>query len=218
MSDTTNAQHPDMPIADAACEKVAELYNSGNNCDKAVLKVLQMVLDLPENRWDWEKFYSEKPEDTDRFTCKALVAGALGIYLAAVDRWEKEKGKKTDLETAGENRRVMGIFNAMLQFASGERSHRFEQFDPFEHDPLFGQEMPEEALRQSYRAGLSALLNDFRNRFQVQDCVDILGFDPFSYEDYDEKTQEEIESGEWMKECLKCMQHVVACVGSGRGA
>ena len=32
-------------------QKVAELYNSGTNCDKAVLLILQEILKLPPEKW-----------------------------------------------------------------------------------------------------------------------------------------------------------------------
>jgi hypothetical protein len=33
-------------------QKVAELYNTGTNCDKAVLLILQEILNLPPEKWE----------------------------------------------------------------------------------------------------------------------------------------------------------------------
>jgi len=188
-------------------EKVAALYNGGNNCEKAVMTVLQQVLKLPVERFNWDEFYSEKPEETDRFVCKAVIAGALGIYLKIIHEWEVQNGKESGWNMIYESRLAMELFNKMLQCTSGERTGQFETFNPFPHDPRFST-IPNE-LKKLYQNELSYFLDYFRKRFHMQDCVEILGFDPFNYEAYDTKTQEEIESGEWMKECLKCMQHVV---------
>jgi len=54
----------------------------------------------------------------------------------------------------------------------------------------------------------------FEDRFGVSNCQEILGFDPFNYADYDEKMQEYIEEGKWMRKCKACMQFVVETIAS----
>jgi hypothetical protein len=64
-------------------------------------------------------------------------------------------------------------------------------------------------MREEYRQRAMKLAGDFQQKFQCSDCVDVLGFDPFSYELYDEDIQEKIEQGEWMEKCVDCMKHIV---------
>lgn len=191
-----------------ASEKVVELYNSGNNCDKAVLLAMQELLHIPPDHWDFSCFYSDKPEDSDRFLCKVLVAGAVAIYLdvlskGGIDCAPAQPAEKTSAD------RVVQIFNRFITDCSGDAGADPTLFDPFAHDPgLEGIEISHR-LRKEYTDRVTALFSGFRAEFPGSNCVDILGFDPFAYADYDEDIQEEIEKGEWMKQCIKCMKYVI---------
>lgn len=77
---------------------------------------------MPADQWDFSKFYSEKP-DTDLFLCKALVAGAIGIYLEVVNRQEMVRpglsaGEESSIQ------RVIQVFNAFLRETRGARRIR----------------------------------------------------------------------------------------------
>jgi len=190
-------------------EKVVELYNSGNNCDKAVLLAMQELLHIPPAHWDFSRFYTDKPEDSDRFLCKVLVAGTVAIYLdvlskGGIDGAPAQPGEKTSVD------RVVQIFSRFVIDTSGDEGEDPASFDPFAHDPgLEGIEISD-GLRKEYTERLTALFSGFRAEFPGSNCIDILGFDPFAYADYDEEIQEEIENGEWMKQCIECMKHVVS--------
>jgi hypothetical protein len=67
--------------------------------------------------------------------------------------------------------------------------------------------------KKPYRDRVKALSQAFEEKFHSCSCQGILGFDPFSYEDYDEKMQEYIEEGEWMQKCIECMQFIVKRMG-----
>ncbi len=64
-------------------------------------------------------------------------------------------------------------------------------------------------FRTQKKCFVGRLSDEFQNAFNCQNCVDILGFDPFSYELYDEETQEKIESGKWMEKGVECMQLII---------
>ena len=166
---------------------------------------------MPADRWNFNDFYSDKPEDTDRFLCKVLAAGAVAIYLdiitkSSIDLLMPQSEKKDSTE------RVIHIFNSFLDKCSGENGEDPADFDPFTYDQGLAGITVDENLRDAYRARAKKLFSAFQNKFGVRDCVDILGFDPFSYEDYDEATQEQIESGEWIQKCVDCMQHIIKVI------
>jgi len=168
-------------------------------------------LELPAERLNFSDFYSDKPEDTDRFLCKVLVAGAVAIYLDIITKSDIEllmpQSEKKDT-----TERVIKIFNSFLDKCSGEKGGDPANFDPFAYDPGLAGITVDENLRDAYRARAKKLFDAFQNKFKVRDCVDILGFDPFSYEDYDEEIQEQIESGEWIQKCVECMQHIIKVI------
>jgi len=177
------------------------------------LQVLQEILRLPTDRWDFSEFYSDKPDDTDRFVCKVLAAGAIAVYLDIVTKSEVINPIDQEPDKNRSAERVVHIFNSFLSFCSGDNGKNPEQFDPFQHDPAFAGLTINDNLRNAYADRVSKLFAAFNEKFGARDCVDILGFDPFSYEDYDEETQEEIESGEWMQKCVECMQYIITIIG-----
>ena len=212
MPNSSNKIHRNLPLTnEEACLKVAKIYNSGTNWDKAVLQVLQEVLNLPADRWDFSEFYSEKPDDTDRFLCKVLAAGAVAIYLDIITKSDiKPINREMDKDDPAD--RVVQIFNSFLNMCSDGNGKNPAQFDPFQCDQALEALTIDDKLRKTYADRVSKLFTAFTDKFRVRDCVDILGFDPFSYEDYDEETQEEIESGEWMQKCVECMQHIITTI------
>ena len=168
-------------------------------------------MNLPADRWDFNEFYSEKPDDTDRFLCKVLAAGAVAIYLDIITKSDiKPIDREMDKDdSAG---RVVYIFNSFLDICSKGNGKNPSELDPFQHDPAFVGLAIDAKLRNAYADRVSKLFAAFKDKFEVKDCVDILGFDPFSYEDYDEETQEKIESGEWMQKCVECMKHIITSI------
>jgi hypothetical protein len=192
-------------------QKVAELYNTGTNCDKAVLLVLQKILKLPPEKWNFAEFYAENP-DADRFLCKALAAGAMAIYLDVIGQMEAELPQPYDPVNSIE--RVNTIFNKYLEQTSEGKSLHPVDFDPFAYDETLKNIEVEETYKKSYQKRVNALFQTFEAEFNACNCQDILGFDPFSYEDYDEEMQEYIEDGEWMQKCIDCMQFLVKKMGS----
>lgn len=194
--------------AEAACKKMAKLYNSGNNCDKAVILAMQEMLHIPPDHWDFSRFYTEKPEDIDPFLCKGLVAGAVVIYLDVLSKGGIDGAPAAPEEKTPADR-VVEIFNRFLAACSGDNGKDPVLYDPFAHDPGLGDAEIPEGLRREYKDRVAALFGGFQSEFPGPNCVDILGFDPFAYADYDEETQEEIEKGEWMKQCIECMKHVI---------
>jgi len=191
-----------------ACRNVAKLYNSGNNCDKAVFLALQDISLLPKEIWDFTDLYSDKPDDTEQFFCKVLTAGAVAIYLDIVTRRVQEL-EMVDSRSSEPIERVNALMNALLAQTAAGKHDKFSTFDPFEQDTYLKKEMVTEKMRDEYRQRAVRLFEDFYQTFKCRDCVDILGFDPFSYELYDEEIQEEIESGEWMEKCVDCMKHII---------
>jgi len=59
---------------------------------------------------------------------------------------------------------------------------------------------------------VTELFTAFRKQFEVCNCQDILGFDPFRYDEYDEEMQEIIEEGEWIQKCVECMQFIIKII------
>ena len=154
---------------------------------------MQEVLALPSDRWNFQDFYSNKP-DVDLFICRALVAGAISIYLDVIskgraDQWESQQGEKASLE------RVIHVFNAFLRETCGGADGNPADFDPFTHDEYLKGVKIDERARKEYMGRVTHLFTTFHKQFGVRDCVDILGFDPFRYDEYDEETQERIEEG-----------------------
>jgi len=196
------------PNREAACQRVADLYNSGINCDKAVFMVLQDVLALSKTRWDFTDFYSDKPDDTDRFLCKVVAAGAMAIYLDILTKKEPER-EGSEPTAAEPIERVNALVDAMLEETAAGKDEKLATFDPFVHDLYLDNEIVTGEMRREYKDRATQFLGEFQKAFNCQDCVDILGFDPFSYELYDEETQEEIESGKWMEKCVECMQLII---------
>ena len=192
-------------------QKVAELYNTGTNCDKAVLMILQEILKLPPEKWDFAEFYAENP-DADRFLCKALAAGAMSIYLDVISQMEASSSQPSDPSKSIE--RVNNTFNQHLEETSEGKSLHPVDFDPFEYDEALKGIEVEEKYRKTYHKRVKALFQEFETEFNACNCQDILGFDPFSYVDYDEDMQEYIEEGEWMQKCVDCMQFLVKKMGN----
>ena len=192
-------------------QKVAELYNTGTNCDKAVLLILQEILKLPPEKWDFAEFYAENP-DADRFLCKALAAGAMAIYLDVIGKMEADSSQQSDFSESIE--RVNHIFNQHLEETSEGKSLHPVDFDPFEYDEALKGTEVKEKYKKAYQKRLKVLFQTFETEFNGCNCQDILGFAPFSYEDYDEEMQEYIEEGEWMKKCVDCMQFLVKKMGT----
>ena len=191
-----------------ACRDVAALYNAGNNCDKAVFLALQNISLLPKDLWDFSDLYSEKPEATEQFLCKVLAAGAVGIYLDLVTQRMQALGM---VHPKGPEpiERVNELMNAILSQTATGRHEQLNVFDPFELDKYLDKQMVDEQMRSEYRQRVDRLSGGFHRAFNCRDCVDILGFDPFSYELYDEEIQEQIESGDWMVKCVECMKHII---------
>jgi hypothetical protein len=192
-------------------QKVAELYNTGTNCDKAVLLILQEILKLPPEKWDFAEFYAENP-DADRFLCKALAAGAMAIYLDVISQMEAESAQPSDPKKSIE--RVNHIFNQHLEETSEGKSLHPIDFDPFAYDQALKGTEVKESYKKVYQQRVKTLFQNFESEFSACNCQDVLGFDPFSYEDYDEEMQEYIEEGEWMNKCIDCMQFLVKKMGN----
>ena len=192
-------------------QKVADLYNTGTNCDKAVLLILQEILKLPPEKWDFAEFYAENP-DADRFLCKALAAGAMAIYLDVIGQMEAESSQPIHLEESIE--RVNRIFNQHLEETSEGKSLHPVDFDPFAYDEALKGVEVDTNYKKAYKNRVKILFQTFETEFNACNCQDILGFDPFSYEDYDEKMQEYIEEGEWMQKCVDCMQFLIKKIGN----
>jgi hypothetical protein len=197
-----------MQNSEEACRNVSDLYNSGNNCDKAVFLALQDISLLPKEIWDFTDLYSDKPDDTEQFLCKVLAAGAIAIYLDILTRRFHELGIVT-ARGPEPIERVNELMTAILAETAAGRHDKLTAFDPFEQDTYLEKEIVTEEMRREYRQKATRLFEDFQQTFNCRDCVDILGFDPFSYELYDEEIQEQIESGEWMGKCVDCMQHII---------
>ena len=192
-------------------QKVAELYNSGTNCDKAVLLILQEILNLPPEKWDFAEFYAENP-DADRFLCKALAAGAMAIYLDVIGQMEADSAQPSNPKKTIE--RVNHIFNQHLEETSEGKSLHPIDFDPFMYDEALKDTKIKASFKKAYQKRVKTLFQSFETEFNACNCQDVLGFDPFSYTDYDEEMQEYIEEGKWMQKCIDCMQFLVKKMGN----
>jgi hypothetical protein len=171
-------------------------------------------LGLPPERWDFSNFYSEKPDEVDSFACKVLAAGAVGIYLDILERSGLE-AKAPDAEASGNTERVAKIFNSLLRAISIDRTRPPAEVDPFELDEGLRQPTVDDSLRESYRKRTANLFASFEEKYQGRNCDEILGFDPFRYEEYDEATQAKIEEGGWMERCVDCMRHILQTIRPG---
>lgn len=201
---------------EGACRNVASLYNRGNNCDKSIFLALQDISLLPRQIWDFSDLYSEKPDDTEQFLCKVLAAGVVAIYLDIISRRLQVLGS-TGTEGPEPIERVNALMNAILGETAAGRHDRLDVFDPFKLDGFLDKKIVTEQMRNEYRERTERLASGFHRAFNCRDCVDILGFDPFSYELYDEQIQEQIESGEWMSKCIDCMKHIIRDFIDGKG-
>ena len=65
-----------------------------------------------------------------------------------------------------------------------------------------------EALGE-YEGRVMQFYEAFLKEFNKRDCVDLLGFDPFRYDEYSEDIQEYIEQGDWMQKCCRYMEVIV---------
>jgi hypothetical protein len=66
----------------------------------------------------------------------------------------------------------------------------------------------EEAVA-AYEERAMKLYNAFLEECGKRDCVDLLGFDPFRYDEYPEDIQEYIEQGDWMQKCCGYMKVII---------
>lgn len=173
------------------------------------------MLGLPTEMYELSEFYSDKPEDSDRFLCKVLAAGAISIYLDILNRGDLSTAA-SGLSKEQSTRRVIQLFNTFLAQCSGEKTKDPGEVDLFGDDIGLNGVVVDDALIQAFKERTRLLFTAFQERFKVRDCVDILGFDPFRYDEYDEETQGEIESGEWMKKCTECMQYSITTIAKTR--
>jgi hypothetical protein len=169
------------------------------------------LLNLPSERWDFSNFYSDKPDEVDSFACKVLAAGAVGIYLDIIERAGLEP-QKPGADATRDPERVAKIFNSLLRAISIDRSRPPADVDPFGLDEGLQQTKVDSNLRQAYRERTAELFSTFEEKYQGRNCDEILGFDPFRYEEYDEATQAKIEEGGWMERCVDCMRHIIQVV------
>lgn len=169
---------------------------------------------MPSQRWDFSNFYSEKPDEVDSFACKVLAAGAVGIYLDIRERAGLEQDTP-GASAAGNPERVAMLFNSLLREISIDRTRPPAGVDLFELDVNRPPVRTDDSLRQTYRKRTAELFASFEEKYQGRNCDEILGFDPFRYEEYDELTQAKIEEGGWMERCVDCMRHILQTVRSG---
>ncbi|MBW1958726.1 MAG: hypothetical protein JRI63_09375 [Deltaproteobacteria bacterium] len=208
MGETNKKNEKHTPVSrEEACRRVAELYNAGNNCDKAVFLALQELSLLPSEHWDFMDLYTDKP-DTEHFLCRVFAAGIIAVYLDILTRRYRELGMNNS-KISEPVERVNNLMNALLKETADGEYAKLETFDPFQYDTYLQNGFVTETMREEFRTRAKKLSEDFQKEFNCSDCVDVLGFDPYSYELYDEDIQEEIEKGEWMKECVKCMKHII---------
>lgn len=173
---------------------------------------MQEALGSSEGKWDFGSFYSENP-DSDTFLCKVLVAGAVTIYLDIISRIDIQQ--KPD-EPEDYAQRVNQIFNIFLEECSGDKCTDPAAFDPFKNDPALQETKVDESLKQEYKNRVQQLSADFKKRFKVFDCQEILGFDPFRYAEYNEAMQAFIEEGKWQSKCNECIQFIVKKISRKR--
>lgn len=190
-----------------ARNSVARLYHSGNNCDKSVFLVLQELSILPQEHWNFTDLYTDKP-DSEHFLCKVFAAGIISIYLDIVTRRYQEIGPDNS-KIQEPIERVNDLMNALLRETAAGKHFKLDDFDPFHTDTYLKSGLITEKMKEEYRQRAIRLATEFRREFKCSDCVDVLGFDPFSYELYDEDIQEKIEQGEWMEKCVDCMKHII---------
>ena len=215
MNDTICNEKRQIPVdKEEACQRVAKLYHSGNNCDKAVFLVLQELSFLPQEYWDFTELYTNKP-DSEHFLCKVFAAGIISIYLDIITRRYRELGMNNS-KIPEPIERVNDLMNALLIETSDGKHMKLSDFDPFKNDSYLKNGFVTGKMREEYRQKAKKLAADFQQEFKCSDCVDVLGFDPFSYELYDEAIQEKIEQGEWMEKCVDCMKHIIRAFYSER--
>ncbi len=208
MADQKNGSKLELMTPEQACERVAEVYHGGSNCDKAILQVLQQILAFPEERWNFNMFHSENP-DYEPFLCKALLAGAMGIYLDVLNR-DDQSPSQQDESCEESIQRIISLFNRMLEEMSGPQAKRVQEVDPFAFDaPALRTISDPEWAKREYQRRVAELVDAFVGRFGEWDCQALLGFNPFNYLNYDEETQAYIEQGEWMEKCCKYVKMVV---------
>jgi hypothetical protein len=207
MSDNMTNKNQKPLDREHACRRVAELYTSGNNCDKAVFLALQELSFLPVEQWDFTDLYTDKP-DTEHFLCRVFAAGIISIYLHILTRRYRDLGLD-NLKIQEPIERVNKLMNELLKETAEGEHRRLDTFDPFKNDSYLKRGLITEEMQNEFRERARYLSRKFQEKFNCSDCVDVLGFDPFSYELYDEDVQEEIEKGEWMEKCVDCMKHIV---------
>ena len=160
---------------------------------------------LSPEKWGLESFYSENP-DTETFLCKVLVAGAVAVYLDIISRIDT---RQEPIDPGDSAERINALFNIFLEKCSGDRCMDPAAFDPFKHDPALQGVAIDKKFQQEYKSRVNGLTTAFKTRFEVINCQEILGFDPFRYAEYDEAMQEFIEEGEWQSKCNECIQFIV---------
>jgi hypothetical protein len=102
--------------SDQAAKKACDLYEGGNKCDKATLKVMQEVLDLPEkDLWLSYVIYENLKSQGCPRICNALLAGAAVIYTDIINK-EKSKGDVLLKEVQQQYpQRATALFNAFKE-------------------------------------------------------------------------------------------------------
>lgn len=135
----------------------------------------------------------------------------MGIYLDIIER-SGLGSKSPGAEATGNPERVAKIFNSLLRAISIDRTRPPADVDPFDLDQDLQQAKVDHSLRVSYRNRTAKLFATFEEKYQGRNCDEILGFDPFRYEEYDEATQAKIEEGDWMERCVDCMRHIIQVV------
>jgi len=175
------------------------------------LQVLQEILALPADRYDFGEFYSGKPEDTDRYLCKVLAAGALAIYLDIITKNDIGDGV-VQPEAKNPVERLIHLFDAFVEEASRGDVHNPVNSDPFKYDEGLGGVYVAQEIREEYVKRVENMFNTFQQKFGVLSCQELLGFDPFLYDQYDEEMQGYIEGGEWMQKCTNCIENMIQTI------
>ncbi|UCF82513.1 MAG: hypothetical protein JSV50_15115 [Desulfobacteraceae bacterium] len=169
-------------------------------------------MEIPADCWDFSGFYSGKPEDTDRFLCKVLAAGAIAIYLDIITKNNIGPGVMRSEKKKSPVERVIHVFDAFVEEASRGDVHIPLNFDPFRYDEGVGDIHIDEEVRDQYSERVMKLFIVFKQQFGVLSCQEILGFDPFLYEEYGEEMQEYIEEGKWMQKCVECIENIIRTI------
>jgi hypothetical protein len=107
------------------------------------------------------------------------------------------------------SQKAAALFNLLLREFSIDRTRSPADVDPFDLDKGLSKTGGNDNLRALYRQRAANLFATFQAKFQGRNCDEILGFDPFRYEEYDEPTQAKIEEGGWMERCVDCMHHII---------